>query len=97
MEPRTEKFKSLIGLHINYLGKKSGSLESVPCIFSYLTETWADALYSDLVLELRKIILKQGLPKTQSGLRSAIQHGILELVKENVHAFPKYNLPYSAY
>ena len=85
----------LVGLHSAYLGKKSAELDKLECLYTYLTGSWADALYSDQVLLLRKLILAQGLPKRQTKLRETIQQGVLELVKENVQDFPKYTLPYT--
>ncbi|QDZ19510.1 flagellar associated protein [Chloropicon primus] len=90
-----DKMKGLMGLHTNYLGKRNKELDKIPCIYSYLTETWSAALYSEQVQQLRRLILTQGLPKTQSGLRSSIHNGVLELVKENIQDFTNYHLPYT--
>ena len=83
------------GGHRQALQQVAAELDKLECLYTYLTGSWADALYSDQVLLLRKLILAQGLPKRQTKLRETIQQGVLELVKENVQDFPKYTLPYT--
>ena len=86
-----EKMKGLMGLHVNYLGNIAGEV----CLLSYLLKPERDALYSELVLDLRRTILKNYSFKTQTRLRETIVHGVLEAVKENIQSFPRYHLPYS--
>ena len=86
-----EKMKGLMGLHVNYLGNIAGEV----CLLSYLLKPERDALYSELVLDLRRTLLKNYSFKTQTRLRETIVHGVLEAVKENIQLFPRYHLPYS--